>query len=188
MSFSIGDLAAYKTSALPTGYPPNVANLYAPVDDVHGALVAILKSAQHSLVCCMYGFDDDELAGILLDKLTDDHVFVQLSLDSSQAGGVHERRLLAQEDYPASSVAVGRSEKSAIMHLKMLVVDSTFTVTGSTNWSVSAETKQDNSLVVIGDPLVAAEARTRADIIHAHMLQKQTKQKVSDALKAVRPE
>lgn len=175
MTFSISDLDQYKMSALPTGYPPNVANLYAPVDNVHGALVAILKSAQHSLVCCMYGFNDPELASILTDKLADEHVFVQLSLDSTQAGGVHEKQLLAQEDYPSSSIAIGQSEKHAIMHLKMLVVDSAFTVTGSTNWGVGAETKQDNSLVVIADLLVAAEARTRADIIHAHMLQQQTK-------------
>lgn len=184
MAFSVVALDQYKATPIPDGYPHNVANLYAPVDNIHGALVTLLKSATHSLVCCMYGFDDPELAAILHDKLTDDHVYVQLTLDSSQAGGVHERKLLAQEDYPASSVAVGQSEKHAIMHLKMLVIDAAFTVTGSTNWSTSAETKQDNSMVVIADPLVAAEARTRADIIHANMLQQQTKRKLAEARSA----
>ena len=152
------------------GYPANVRNFYAPVDAVHAALLDLIGSAQRSLSIAMYGFDDEELADIIKAKLQDPTVSVQLTLDSSQAGGVHERQLLAEESYPASSIAVGRSEKNAIMHLKEAVIDGIDLVTGSTNWSASGEGKQDNDLVVIRDPLVAARARARLDAIHAHML------------------
>lgn len=169
---SLAVLDRFKASPFPPGYPDTHRSFYSPVDDVHGALKYLLGSATKSLVVAMFGFDDPELAEILRTKLIQEHLYVQLTLDSSQAGGVHERQLLADNKYPASSVATGRSEHGAIMHMKECIIDGVFLVTGSTNWSIGAETKQDNQLTVVADPYVCAEARARIDCIHANMIAK----------------
>ena len=165
-------LDKHAAAPFPPGYPTDRRTFYSPVDDVHGALVDIIASASRSIVIAMYGFDDDELAAAILSKLNDENVYVQFTLDSSQAGGVHEKVLLAKENYPLSSVAVGRSEKGAIMHLKEVVIDATILVTGSTNWSTGGESAQDNQLTVEINPVAAGMATARIGAIHANMLQK----------------
>ncbi len=175
MTHPLSDLSVldqFATAPFPPGYPSDRRTFYSPIDNVHGALKAVLQAATSSVVLAMYGFDDEELAAILLEKLQDESVYVQLTLDSSQAGGVHERTLLAQENYPLSSVAIGRSEKGAIMHLKTGVVDGTILFTGSTNWSTGGESLQDNQLTVEINPVAAAMTTARIGAIHAMMLQK----------------
>lgn len=163
-------LDQYAPSGFPADWPADRRIFFAPVDQVHEVLKVCLDAAKESIAIAMYGFDDDELADIIKSKLEAEHVSVQLTLDSSQAGGVHERALLAREDYPNTVTAVGRSEKGAIMHQKILVVDGILTVTGSTNWSDGGEAKQDNECSVHLSRAVASRARARCDAIHAHML------------------
>jgi hypothetical protein len=171
--FNWDDLARYKEAGrFLDGYPSDVRTFYSPVDDVHGVLVALLASTQKSLVLNMYGYDDDELNDIILEKLTDEHLYVQMSLDKSQAGGVHEKQLLAkwQNNLIGNSIAIGESTKGAISHMKIVIVDGVYTVRGSTNWSLAGEQKQDNELTIHNNAVLAAETRAELDRNHDAML------------------
>lgn len=168
----ITDLSVLDTHSISgfAGWPADVRRFYSPVDDVHAVLVEVVKSAKQSLVVAMYGFDDDEVAKAILDKLHDENVYVSLTLDSSQAAGKHEAAILAADKFPSNTVAIGRSERGAIMHLKQVIVDGSVLVSGSTNWSDGGESKQDNEMTVALSTVQAAHARARIDMIHAHML------------------
>jgi phosphatidylserine/phosphatidylglycerophosphate/cardiolipin synthase-like enzyme len=169
---SLAELDKYKAAPFAPGYPETTRTFYSPVDQVHEALKALLTSANKSIVVAMYGYDDPELNAALQSALNDEKIYVQMSLDSTQAKGVAERPLLAPwlNHKIGNSIAIGHSEKSAIMHLKMVIIDGVDVITGSTNWSTSGESRQDNQLTVIRDPTVCAEARSRIDIIHDSML------------------
>ncbi len=164
------------------GYPADERTFFAPRDDVHGLLVALLASSQHSIVVNMFGYDDDELNKIIQGKLADEKVFVQMSLDRSQAGGVHEKQILAQwcSDAFGNSIAIGTSSvRNAISHLKIVIVDGVYTVKGSTNWSLSGEQQQDNELSLSRNAVIAAETRAILDLNHDFMLKQMVGSKLN---------
>lgn len=155
------------------GHPQFIRTLWAPYDDVHGALLALVNSARRSLVIAMFGFTDRELAAAVHAKLEDPNIFCQITLDSRQAAGPTEKKMLDEYGLLASNrVVVGNSEHGDIMHRKVMIVDGIWRISGSTNWSLAGEQKQDNELTVIYDAIVAAEARAVLDLEHNKALTK----------------
>lgn len=165
---AITDLDVFKVSSPPTGYPSNMRTFYSPEDYVPEVLQTVISSVSKSVVVAMYGFDDDALAGMLDAALNNPAIYVQITLDSSQASGTHEKALLTKyfNGKIGNSIAIGKSEHGAIMHRKMVIVDGIWRISGSTNWSTSGETLQDNELTVIREAFVCSEARPVLDIEH----------------------
>jgi phosphatidylserine/phosphatidylglycerophosphate/cardiolipin synthase-like enzyme len=140
----------------PDGWPTDRYSFFSPVDDVHGALIDVISSAQHCVMVNLYGYDDNEIDAILHSKAAAASMTFLMNLDKSQAGGIHEKVLLAPwASAEGTSVAVGTSVKRAISHLKVCVVDHQFVIGGSTNWSLSGESAQDNELLIQNAPVVA---------------------------------
>jgi hypothetical protein len=114
-------------------------------DDVHNILLDLLKNEKLALKLNMFGFDDQELNDAILSLFKIPSVHVQLSLDKSQAGGVHEKAILAvdQQQDPgdfANSFCILQSATHQISHTKGGVLASQgIYFEGSTNWSSSGE-------------------------------------------------
>lgn len=173
--FDWDGLASYKADGrFLAGYPEDFRTFWAPRDRVHDLLVALLSSAQHSIVLNMFGYDDTELDEIIRRKLTNAHVYVQMSLDRGQSlSSKTEQEILKDwnNDAFGNSIAIGTSAVgSAISHLKIVIVDGVYTVRGSTNWSLSGETKQDNELTLSRNAVIAAQTRAVLDLNHDWML------------------
>jgi phosphatidylserine/phosphatidylglycerophosphate/cardiolipin synthase-like enzyme len=176
--FSWDRLTRYKAEGrFLDGYPEDFRTFWAPRDDLHGLLRDLVGSAQHSVVVNIFGFTDETLMSLLRDKLQSPSVYVQISLDRSQARGTTEADLLKRylNGFEGNSVAIGTSAKLAISHLKVVIVDGVYTVTGSTNWSLSGESKQDNQLTLSRNAVLAAETRAVLDRNHDWMLKEMAK-------------
>lgn len=177
------DLDQYKASpGFPADYPPNVRRFYTQIDDVHSVLTHLLSAVTKKLTVMQFGYDDDALNAQIIGLLKDPTKIVEISLDQSQAGGAHERAILAADiEWIGNSIAIGTSAFGhQISHDKGICVDGIFTVGGSTNWSASGEgsdptKKQNNELSVYSDRAVAFEFEAQAHAAHTFMLQQMAK-------------
>ncbi len=123
-----------------------------------------------------------------MDLFKNQSVHVQVSLDRSQAGGVHERKIIAldqeldSEDF-AKSFCILQSETHQISHTKGGVLASQgIGFEGSTNWSGSGEgtgislktdvtnpngfKSQNNTLLVSTNPVFLSRFTARLDVEH----------------------
>jgi hypothetical protein len=112
-------------------------------DDVHGILHYLLTNETMALKFNQFGYDDDALNTDILTLMKNPAIRVQGTLDRSQAGGVHEKNILALDEANPSflnSFAIGQSETHQISHTKGgVLVGQGIWWEGSTNWSNSGE-------------------------------------------------
>jgi hypothetical protein len=144
-TFDLTDLAFYTSEG---AYSANASKdfhlFYVGRDDVHEILKHVLSRVTVSLYLNMFGYDDEELNDIVMGIAHDQNITCLITLDKSQAGGVHERRLLdsdAAKDPEAfrTHFVVGQSTTHQISHTKGFVADGKVGGEGSTNWSKSGE-------------------------------------------------
>lgn len=186
--FTIADLAQYtKEGAYSPEASANFHLFYVGRDDVHDILKHLLSRVSTSLYLSMFGYDDDELNDIIMQKVMDPTITVVISLDKSQAGGVHEKKILDLNKKNSlaefnTHFAIGQSSTHQILHTKGAVLDGIVGFEGSTNWSNSGEgtfvTKgaaggvgykaQSNTLAVFTDP--DARRTFTANLINEHLI------------------
>lgn len=144
-TFDLLELAQYTPE---NSYANNASKdfhlFYVGRDDVHDILKHVLSRVRVSLYLNMFGYDDDELNQIIMQKVMDPSVTVLITLDKSQSNGVHEKNLIALDQQKGlaqfnSHFVVGTSETNQISHTKGFVADGRVGGEGSTNWSNSGE-------------------------------------------------
>jgi phosphatidylserine/phosphatidylglycerophosphate/cardiolipin synthase-like enzyme len=183
------ELGQFKQAGrFPPGYSSESLTFYSPRDPgVHRVIVWTLLQVTHSVAINMYGFDDPHVGALLRSHASKKDVAVTMTLDSSQAGGQTEQDILRSFlcDMPGNSVAIGRSERGAISHDKLMVVDGLYLISGSTNWSLGGEEMQDNQLTLARNPLFASEARAVIDLDHDAMLKQMGQRDAESFLRPV---
>jgi hypothetical protein len=174
-------------------------------DDCHGILHYLVPRETLSFKLNMFGYDDDELNSDILGLIAKPSVHVQISLDRSQAGGVHEKRILdldrqLDSEAFAESVCILESASHQISHTKGgICVGQGIGFEGSMNWSASGEgagislkadvknpagfKAQNNTLLVSTNPVFLQRFSARLDIEHQIGLTQARKQAAREARK-----
>jgi hypothetical protein len=153
-TFTLADLAQFtKEKVYSNDASKDVHLFFVGRDDVHDILKYILSRVSISLYLNMFGFDDDELNNIIMQQALDPTITMLITLDQSQAGGVHEKALIeADQKYNLAAYnthfVIGQSLTHQISHTKGFVADGKVACEGSTNWSASGE----GTFVVTGGP------------------------------------
>ena len=187
-TFTLQDLALFtREQSFSSNAGKDVHLFYVGRDDVHDILKYILSRITISLYMNMFGYDDTELNNLIMEKVLNPSITVMITLDQSQAGGVHEKALLdADQKYNLAAFgthfAIGQSATHQISHTKGFVADGRVAAEGSTNWSDSGEgtfvvqgmaggpgyKAQNNTQCIITDPDTIVRFQT--ELIAEHMI------------------
>lgn len=126
---------------------------FSPDDGAAAHLVERIQEAQHSIHFLAYSFTSDDIADAILERLhagvTVSGVFESSQVDSN-LGDEYQRLHDAGIDVRLDGNAYN-------MHHKVMIIDERVVVTGSYNFSASAENKNDENILVIDNPALARQ-------------------------------
>ena len=116
-------------------------------DNPKKAIIANINQAQAFINIAMYTFTDKEIA-LALISARERGVKVRVYLDRSQVGSPYSvSSLLVQQ-----GLKLRVSSNNYIMHNKFAIIDNHLLLTGSYNWTASANNRNDENLMAIDDP------------------------------------
>jgi len=143
----------FLSSATPVSVPIRVA--YGPSTGFETLDLELIGQSRKTIDMAAYVLSDQRVIEAL-SAAASRNVRVRLYLDPEQfrrAGGANDN-ILALIHQPNVSAKM-KAEQNDIMHLKSYAVDGRWLRTGSTNFSWSGETRQDNDVVIIDSPEAA---------------------------------
>ena len=128
-----------------------VENYFSPEDEVAARIIAEIKEAQSRIRFMAFTFTSDEIADAMLER-AQAGVVVQGVMEKRNAG----REYSEYERLQAAVYDVLPDGNPYIMHHKVIIIDDTTVILGSYNFTANAENSNDENLLIIHDPKVAA--------------------------------
>ncbi|MEA3339494.1 MAG: phospholipase D-like domain-containing protein [Chloroflexota bacterium] len=128
-----------------------VENYFAPEDEAAAQIISEIEGAQDRIRFMAFVFTSDEIADAMLARARAG-VVVQGVFESRNA----EREYSEYERLRVAVHDVLKDSNPYILHHKVIIVDDATVILGSYNFTASAETRNDENLLIIHDPEVAA--------------------------------
>ncbi len=129
--------------------PTSIQVCFSPYGNCSQVIEQTIENAQQSILVQAYQFTSPPIADALV-RAYNRGVTVKLLVDRSQyqAPKTQICRLIAV------GIPVGIDKVPGIAHNKVMVIDDTYVLTGSFNWTVAAEKRNAENLLLIKDPKV----------------------------------
>ncbi|MEW6403767.1 MAG: phospholipase D-like domain-containing protein [Chloroflexota bacterium] len=117
---------------------------------IEQAIIPIVNSAQHSIRFLAFSFTDYPLADAIIQRHKSGvDVAGVIEKVGSDGEGAELKTMFCEQ------VPVRRDGNSGFMHNKIIVVDERYVITGSMNYSTSAEESNDENVIIIDNPEIA---------------------------------
>ena len=129
-----------------------VENCFSPDDGCTARLRAVLERASQSIRFLAYSFTSDELANALIES-AGRGVTVQGVMESSQ---VASNQGTDWALFQRAGLEVRKDSNTNQMHEKVILIDDQIVALGSFNFTYSAETRNDENLLIFHNPQIAA--------------------------------
>ncbi|MEW5941300.1 MAG: phospholipase D-like domain-containing protein [Chloroflexota bacterium] len=129
----------------------DIETYFSPDDGVAARVVSILSLAQESVYFLAYSFTSDEIGQTLRD-LADGGVVVKGVMDEGQ---IKSNQGTEYDAFLQAKLDVRPDGASGLMHHKVMIIDESIIITGSYNFTASAEERNDENLIVIYNPEIA---------------------------------
>ncbi|MEK6827975.1 MAG: phospholipase D-like domain-containing protein, partial [Nanoarchaeota archaeon] len=131
-----------------------------PEDKCASHIINLIKNAESSIYFMSFSFTNEEIADALIMKSDLD---VRGIFDSSQSSIKFSQFKRLQE----FGIKVKKDSNKYKMHHKVFIIDNQTVVTGSFNPTLSADTKNDENLLIIHDKKIANDFLKEFDSLWA---------------------
>ena len=135
--------------AVPALAEPDV--YFSPNGGIRDRLLRAINHTKATIDLAIFDFTSGELAGALL-VAKDRGVTIRIVADARQAQGKHSEIPVLLEK--GVKVRLARGNGRGIMHHKFAIFDGRLLVTGSYNWTDSAERFNRENLIILDEPAI----------------------------------
>jgi phosphatidylserine/phosphatidylglycerophosphate/cardiolipin synthase-like enzyme len=131
----------------------DIKNYFSPDDGVLNAIVPLLNGAQKSIYFLAFSFTSNELGDIVREKaaagLTVQGVMEEEQVKSNQG--------TEYDPFKQAGLDVRMDGNAGQMHHKVFIIDEKIIIFGSYNFSQSAETRNDENILIIYNTAIAQQ-------------------------------
>ncbi len=129
-----------------------VENYFSPVDEIEAKLVQYVSSAQQSVRFMVFTYTDEDLADAMIQRAKAGLDVQGVIEDYSASQGAMVPLFCAFNQ----NLVVKTDGNPYTMHHKVIIIDDKTVITGSYNFTRSADEENDENILVIQSPAVAA--------------------------------